>query len=415
MIKLRIATRSYLGRPIATTTWPKSYPIQSISQSSAKAFDTQKYTDEAYIHSCCSDLAFAFDIDGVLLRGSTALPGASRALKFLRRIKVPFVLVTNGGGKTERRRVAELSTKLDVPIQEENFLQAHTPFKDLVYGTATQEALENKTILVTGGHGEKCREVALQYGFKSVVTPADIMMGDPDIWPFNQIFFDHYQSNHRALPVPIAPNDAPRSLKIDAIFVFNDPRDWALDTQIILDLLFSREGYLGTYSKKNGQCSLPNQGWQQDHQPRLYFSNPDLYWAAKYHLPRLGQGGFQAAFLGVWNAATNNAALDRTVIGKPSTLTFRYAEKVLLKYRRSLLCPQAPKLKQVWFVGDNELTDIKGANEYNSENGIDWKSILVATGVYQNGSLLKHQPTMQAENVEEAIKRVIDSRLKTAN
>jgi ribonucleotide monophosphatase NagD (HAD superfamily) len=56
--------------------------------------------------------------------------------------------------------VAELSKKLGVPLTEENFVQSHTPFKQLVEGTEEVGALRDKTILVTGGDGDKCRQVA---------------------------------------------------------------------------------------------------------------------------------------------------------------------------------------------------------------------------------------------------------------
>lgn len=314
----------------------------------------------------------------------------------------------------EKDRAADLSKKLGVPISEENLIQSHTPFQELVRGTSAQVALEDKTILITGGHGDKCREVALQYGFKNVVTPADILMGYPHIWPFNQVFSDHYKLNCRPLPMPINPNDLSNSLKIDAILVFNDPRDWALDSQIILDLLLSQEGFLGTYSSKNGDHALPNRGWLQDSQPHLYFSNPDLFWASGYHLPRLGQGGFQAALRGVWNAATNNACLTQTTIGKPCNLTFEYAERALKKHYAKISGFHTSNLKEVWFVGDNPLTDIKGANEFKSDHGIEWQSVLVTTGVYKKGSNPDHPPAMIASNVIEAVKLVINSKLEAA-
>ncbi|KAF3941286.1 hypothetical protein ABW19_dt0201049 [Dactylella cylindrospora] len=78
------------------------------------------------------DYAFAFDIDGVLLRGRTPLPGATKALLTLQKHHVPFILLTNGGGKHESERVEELSHLLDVPITEDMFIQSHTPFKGLV-------------------------------------------------------------------------------------------------------------------------------------------------------------------------------------------------------------------------------------------------------------------------------------------
>jgi len=99
-------------------------------------------------------------IDGVLLRSSAPIPGASEALAYLHNNNIPFILLTNGGGKHESARVAELSKKFGVPLSEENFVQSHTPFKQLVEGTETVKGLKDKTILVTGGDGDKCRKVA---------------------------------------------------------------------------------------------------------------------------------------------------------------------------------------------------------------------------------------------------------------
>lgn len=96
----------------------------------------------------------------MLLRSSAPLPGAATALKYLHNNDIPFILLTNGGGKHESTRVAELSKKLSVPLTEENFVQSHTPFKQLVEGSETVQSLKDKTILVTGGDGEKCRKVA---------------------------------------------------------------------------------------------------------------------------------------------------------------------------------------------------------------------------------------------------------------
>lgn len=96
----------------------------------------------------------------MLLRSSSPIPGAAEALRYLHNNSIPFILLTNGGGKHESARVAELSKKLGVLLTEENFVQSHTPFKQLVEGSDTIESLRDKTILVTGGDGDKCREVA---------------------------------------------------------------------------------------------------------------------------------------------------------------------------------------------------------------------------------------------------------------
>lgn len=232
----------------------------------------------------------------------------------------------------------------------------------------------------------------------------------PTIWPFNQIFSDYYHKTSRPLPRPIDLAHPSQSLRFDAIFVFNDPRDWALDLQIILDLLLSKEGILGTYSEKNGDTSLPNNGWQQDGQPKLFFSNPDLFWATSYHMPRLGQGGFQASLQGVWDATTGGAKLERTVIGKPFPETYRYAERVLNQHREQILGGKGEhkkkisQLKRVFMVGDNPESDIRGANEFNSHHGTEWTSVLVKTGVFRPDSVPAYKPKVIVDDVLAAVK-----------
>ncbi len=257
------------------------------------------------------------------------------------------------------------------------------------------------------------------YGFKNVLTPADLITTFPTLWPFASS--QNYESYARSLPnaelspKEYAPNDARSPVKIDAIFVFNDPRDWALDTQIILDLLLSHKGYLGSLSPKNGKNSLPNRGYLQDGQPPLYFSNPDLFWAAAYHLPRLGQGGFREAFEGVWNAVTggNGVLLEKRMFGKPTQGTYSFAEKRLASHRKELLGKGQTRigmegLKRVYMVGDNPESDILGANQYKSHAGSTWQSILVRSGVYSGGEPA-HKPKVIVDDVWDAVRWGIEN------
>lgn len=296
------------------------------------------------------------------------------------------------------------SLALSTPLTSKNFIQSHTPIADFLHSFPHHPSRnglpQDSTILVVGGEAANCRHVAESYGFTNVITPGDIFAAHPDIWPFSSIFSDYYSGFARPLPRAINPASPSSSLKVDAIFVFNDPRDWALDLQLLLDILLSDSGILGTHSKSNGNASLPNNGYQQNNQPPLYFSNPDLLWAAGYHLPRLGQGGFQAALEGVWRRITHGAELQSTVIGKPSGLTYSFAEKKLRSYRAELVQQQRglseegdgqdpwkgqvlKELRKVYMVGDNPESDILGANTYRSPHGTEWVSILVKTGVYR--------------------------------
>lgn len=99
-------------------------------------------------------------IDGVLLRSSTPLPGASKCLRYLQAHRIPFILLTNGGGKTEAQRVSELSRHLDVDLAVDMFVQSHTPFTQLVEGNDRLPRLKDDCILVLGGQGNQCRDVA---------------------------------------------------------------------------------------------------------------------------------------------------------------------------------------------------------------------------------------------------------------
>jgi hypothetical protein len=192
-----------------------------------------------------------------------------------------------------------------------------------------------------------------------VVTPGDIFVAYPEIWPFSSNFLDYYRQFARPLPRKIDAQNPSENLQLHAIYVYNDPRDWGLDATIIIDALLSSQGIMGTLSPKNNQPDLPNRGFQQDGQPPLYFSNPDLWWAAKYHLPRLGQGGFRESLEGLWTSITGGSKLgvelEKTVIGKPFQPTYDFAEKRLLQHRNHLFgaAAEGTPLKRVYMVGDN--------------------------------------------------------------
>lgn len=343
-------------------------------------------------------------IDGVLVRSSAPLPGASQALKHLQSERIPFILLTNGGGKSEEERVSDLQIKLDVELDTSMIVQSHTPFADMT-------DLHDKTVLVAGGDYDKCQLVAQKYGFKNVVTPGDIVTAYPDIWPFSKVFLEYYKSFAKPLPKPVIPHSTSEdALKIDAVFVYNDPRDWGLDAHVILDALLSESGYIGTLSKKNGNLSLPNKGYLQDSQPPLYYSNPDMWWATSYHLSRLGQGGFTAAFDGLWSSVTGGAHLPKTVIGKPHQDTYEFAERRLRAHRKRLFGQIGlnDPLRKVYMIGDNPESDIQGANNYRSPHGSDWTSVLIKTGVWKEGTQPAHKPDVIRENVLDAVQWAVE-------
>lgn len=226
---------------------------------------------------------------------------------------------------------------------------------------------------------------------------------------------DYYKQFSKPLPKPINLEDPTKSLKIDAILVFNDPRDWGLDLQVIMDVLLSSQGYLGTLSDKNGRADLPNRGYQQDGQPPLYFSNPDLWWAAGYHLPRLGQGGFREALEGAWAATTGGPSkgvqLQKTVVGKPYQSTYEFVERQLIRNRARIFHTEENlgPLRRVYMIGDNPESDIRGANSYRSKHGSEWYSILVRSGVYAGG-----EPAWTPKMIVDGVKDAVEWGLKSS-
>lgn len=263
------------------------------------------------------------------------------------------------------------------------------------------------------------------YGFKRVVTPGDILASCRDVYPFDLPEND-LREKHVPLPdgkkIPILADpynikDIPAdALKIDHIFIWNDPRDWSVDVQIIHDLLISHQGYLGTVSPKNGDTSLPNNGWQQDGQPGLWISNLDLLWKTNYSVNRFGTGAFMEALKGIWSTTTDGMDLAFDALGKPSNHTYKYAHERLLQYYHDMACNRGNSpshdaskchpLRRVYMIGDNPESDIRGANDFNAEDGTEWVPILVRTGVWRQtatGREPKYKPAVIVDDVVDAI------------
>lgn len=95
-------------------------------------------------------IAFAFDIDGVLKQGPVVLPEAIRAIRMLEgenqwKRKVPYIFITNSGGKDENVRAKDLSNDFQTPVSPKQVVQAHTVMQSLV------QEFGDKPILMIGG------------------------------------------------------------------------------------------------------------------------------------------------------------------------------------------------------------------------------------------------------------------------
>ncbi|EDK45745.1 hypothetical protein LELG_03924 [Lodderomyces elongisporus NRRL YB-4239] len=442
--------------------------VDSLAKLSRNSSIIKRKKKQIIDHERVASYAFCFDIDGVILRGPNTIPQAVEAIKMLNgankyNIKVPSIYVTNGGGKPEQQRADDLSKRLGTTITKEQIIQGHTPMRDLV-GTY-------KNVLVVGGVGNVCRNVAESYGFKNVYTPLDIMKWNPAVSPYHDLTEEE----------EICTRDVDFSkTPIDAIMVFADSRNWAADQQIILELLLSKNGVMGTQSKTF------------DEGPEIYFAHSDFIWATNYKLSRYGMGALQVSIAALYREHTGKE-LKVNRFGKPQHGTFKFANKVLSHWRQGVLDEHLKKLSindpnakdadilinedgeeiinqeklesysfsdsedddedddddddgeeaglsldqkkkkhnedlkkhigkvaevgkpdkitlelppasTVYFVGDTPESDIRFANSHDAS----WHSILVKTGVYQEGTEPKYKPKHLCDDVLEAVKYAIE-------
>lgn len=289
-------------------------------------------------------------------------------------ISSPYIFVTNGGGKTEEERCIQLSNQLQLEVSPGQFICGHTPMREL--------ATKYKTVLVVGGDGDKCRQVAQGYGFKDVITPGDIIKDNTDTTPFRKLTEEEY--NHS-----VKRNYG--EIEIEAIFVFADSRDWAGDQQIILDLCMSKNGRLGTRSETF------------DEGPPVFFAHNDVIWATSHAFSRIGMGALRASLEAMFKAITGTE-LKTIAFGKPQMGTFEFATRLLQQWRKDTHGIDQPP-DTVYFVGDTPESDIRGTNEFDESDRstCDWHSILVKTGVYQDGTVPRFQPRKTVDNVFEAV------------
>ena len=302
--------------------------------------------------SSTSPLGFVFDIDGVLLRGKTALPRATASLLKLNAARVPWILLTNGGGETEASKAAALTKILGLSIDERQVILSHTPMRPLCAEIGAGK------VLVLG-----CRDVpsvAAAYGLTNALTAMQVLADDPLAYPFLP-------------PPPAAPfSPALRAAPWAAVLVLHDPNSWGLEVQIAIDVL--RGGAAGTSQ------TVP-----------MYCSNGDLTFAGAHAVPRLAAGAFSVALKATW-AATMGGALPlvSTFYGKPEKVQFDFAANHLSRWaKESTATPKTSastatphSFTKIVMVGDNPAADIRGANNA----GAPWTSVLVRTGLWKGGA-----------------------------
>jgi HAD superfamily hydrolase (TIGR01456 family) len=320
-----------------------------------------------------STFAVAFDLDGVMYRGKELIPSSTTALQTLDRQGVPWLLLTNGGGVLEEEKAKSLTTKLNHPIPVNRLQQSHTPLRELV------GQYQDKLVVVFGSNNAK--SIALEYGFRRVVSTIDIHAAHPSIYP-----------DKKPTTSPPSDVDSLLSQPVGALMGFMDPFDYHRDLQICSDILHY-----------NGIINPP--GPTPSQQIPLYMCGPDFLYVSEWASPRFGAGVFQSILSHV-HKACHGKELKFHIYGKPHSVTYAHAQAMIMK--------QAPQMgiediHTIYMVGDNPETDIKGANDFGGK----WKSVLVRTGVHNKpGNDPTNPATHVADHVGAAVEWILQQEAK---
>ncbi|KAI4905642.1 hypothetical protein NFI96_011329 [Prochilodus magdalenae] len=287
--------------------------------------------------SSCGPNSFGllFDIDGVLVRGRTPIPAAKQCFRKLvdgnGKYKVPVVFVTNAGNSLRQTKAEQLSHLLEVEVSPDQVMLSHSPLR--VFDQF------HKMCVLVSGQGPVL-EVAHNLGFQNVIT-IDMLR---EAYPLLDVV-DH---NRRPKDVVPPTKELPR---IEAVVLFGEPIRWETNLQLIVDVLLT-----------NGRPGNAMTSIKYPHIPVLA-CNMDLLWMAEAKNPRFGHGMFLVCLESLYKKITGYDLQYEALIGKPSVVTYNYAELLIREQAESLGWTEP--VKRLYAIGDNPMADIYGANLYN--------------------------------------------------
>ncbi|XP_076812551.1 haloacid dehalogenase-like hydrolase domain-containing 5 [Clavelina lepadiformis] len=280
-----------------------------------------------------------FDIDGVLIRGKKPILAAKRAFqnKLLNgngKFRVPTVFVTNAGNALAKTKAEQLSDILDIEITSDPVMMSHSPLRMF-------EEYHDKCVLLSGQG--PVEEIAKKIGFTNTVTIEEIREAYPNL----------DMVDHQRRPKTV-PNNAHKNIpKIEAIVLFGEPVRWETNLQLLIDVLLTH-GVL-----ENPVCEFAN----NEHHLPILACNMDLLWMSDSHMPRFGHGTFLHCLESVYQKLVGRPLTYTALMGKPSEITYYYAEKLIMRQAASMGL-KLP-IKTLYAIGDNPMADIYGANLYN--------------------------------------------------
>lgn len=303
--------------------------LKSSCEGAAKTSSSRNYSQGP------GSFGLLFDIDGVLVRGRTPIPAAKQCFRNLvdrdGKYKVPVVFVTNAGNCMRQTKAEHLSHLLEVEVSPDQVMLSHSPLRMF-----TQF---HKMRVLVSGQGP-IEEVALNLGFEDVVT-IDMLR---EAYPVLDVV-DHNRRPKDSIP----PTKGLRP--IDAVILFGEPIRWETNLQLIVDVLLTRGN--------------PDNSWSSTQYPHIpvLACNMDLLWMAEAKNPRFGHGMFLVCLESLYKKVTGYELKYEALIGKPSVVTYNYAE-LLIRQQAERLGWETP-VKRLYAIGDNPMADIYGANLYN--------------------------------------------------
>lgn len=332
--------------------------------------------------------AMVFDIDGVLIRGSSGIPGAKKALERLCEASVPFALLTNSASSSPAQKAAAVSAALDgFPIDPKSVVTALCPLPSMLPDP-------DSPVLVIGRHGvvERTR---VSSGLKHLVSLRDYITAHPEV---SELPETSGTSETTENGVELASTRG-----IGAIIVAGDPcpTSWLAALQVTVDIARAPNGSLH-------DTIGPGKPLERSHRPLPVLTTAaDLVWADRHPTPRFGGGAFIVAMQALIDAhsapnCAHEGLLDVKTIGKPSQAAFKWVENLIRSGDGMGWDGKEVNPTHFTMVGDNPRVDIAGA----STAGEHWSGLLVRTGVWdgtEQGLGSGPRPTDIVDNVEAAV------------
>ncbi|NXA80760.1 HDHD5 hydrolase, partial [Thryothorus ludovicianus] len=298
---------------------------------------------------------FLFDIDGVLVRGRSLIPAARTAFQKLvnsqGQFLVPVVFVTNAGNCLRQKKADQLSHLLGVPISQDQVMMSHSPLRMFKH-------YHEKCVLVSGQG--PLLDIAQDLGFCQPITIDTLREKRP--------LLDAVDHDRR----PNVLHSPEQLFSLCTVVLFGEPVRWETSLQLIIDVLLT-SGY-------------PGNPYEQENYPHIpvLACNMDLMWVAEAQSPRFGHGTFMVCLENIYKKITGRELKYEALMGKPSRLTYQYAEHLIRA--QALQRSWEQPIHTLYAVGDNLMTDVYGANLWEKElacaAAAHCRSVLVCTGVY---------------------------------